>query len=195
MRVRVAFLDGKESWLEIKDLELGENSVTLDTLDTLGAVLQMNGQNEEAKEPHEKCLAGRMELYGEQNKQTLGSLNNLGILYKNLKNYEKALEYYERARKGSEKLMGKNHPMMLAMLCNMGLVYKGKRNFQEAANVFQKVVDGHVAQLGKEHQNTKEDVKELVECLQALGDIERLAELKKAHPNLESSDTRFCYKE
>lgn len=25
MRVRVAFLDGKESWLEIKDLELGEN--------------------------------------------------------------------------------------------------------------------------------------------------------------------------
>ncbi|GMH73102.1 hypothetical protein TL16_g06092 [Triparma laevis f. inornata] len=77
-----------------------ENVVTLETLNSLGDRLMMNGEFVEAIKVHERCLAGRMKVFGENHKDTLGSLNNLGGVYHMLKNYEKSLEHYERALKG-----------------------------------------------------------------------------------------------
>ena len=115
---------------KLRDLEkwceraLGEeNVVTLETPNTFGNKLQENGEYEEAKEVHERCLAGRMKVLGEYHKDTLMTLNNLGNVYDDLKNYEKALEYYERALKGKEKTLGKHHPNTLSTVMNIAIVY------------------------------------------------------------------------
>ncbi|GMH67310.1 hypothetical protein TrLO_g3497 [Triparma laevis f. longispina] len=88
-----------------------ENVVTLETLNELGCELRENGEYEEAKEVHERCLAGRIKVLGEDHGQMLMTLNNLGIVYNDgLKNYIKGLEYYKRALGGKERTFGKNHP-------------------------------------------------------------------------------------
>ncbi|GMH60376.1 hypothetical protein TrLO_g3813 [Triparma laevis f. longispina] len=84
-----------------------ENVVTLETLNSLGGQLRTNGQYEEAKEVHERCLAGRMKVLGEDHEHMLMTLNYLGIVYKRLGNHEKALEYYERALKGTRGCWGR----------------------------------------------------------------------------------------
>ena len=56
-----------------------ENVVYLEALHTLGGVLRLASQFEEAKEVLERYLVGRMKLFGEEHKDTLSSLHNLGL--------------------------------------------------------------------------------------------------------------------
>ncbi|GMH79387.1 hypothetical protein TL16_g12839 [Triparma laevis f. inornata] len=70
-----------------------ENVVTLDTFSSLDNRMKENGQFEEAKEVHEKCLAGRMKVLGEDHKDMLDMVHNLGAAYVELKSYENALGY------------------------------------------------------------------------------------------------------
>ena len=53
-----------------------ENVVTFETINTLGNNLYRKGEYEEAKEVHERCLAGRMMVLGEDHQHTLSTLNN-----------------------------------------------------------------------------------------------------------------------
>ena len=166
-----------------------ENVVTLETLNQLGNALKDNKEYEEAKEVHERCLAGRMKVLGEDRKETLDTLNNLGIVYGRLNNYEKALEYYERALKAKERTLGKNHPKTLRTVMNISIDYAMKGDLQEAEFYFRKVVDGNVAQLGNDHFETKRSVGNLAQCLTDAGNTKGLQELKEEYPWLdEKSD-------
>ena len=55
-----------------------ENVVTLETLNTLGCVLQHIGEYMEAMKFLERCLAGREKVLDEGHKQTLMTVGNLG---------------------------------------------------------------------------------------------------------------------
>ncbi|GMI14387.1 hypothetical protein TrLO_g2413 [Triparma laevis f. longispina] len=73
-----------------------ENVVALDTLSVLGGLLRnVREYNaalyDKAIELWERCLMGRMNVFGEQHKDTLMSLNNLGIVYQVKGDYVKAL--------------------------------------------------------------------------------------------------------
>ncbi|GMH76634.1 hypothetical protein TL16_g07150 [Triparma laevis f. inornata] len=120
-----------------------ENVVTLKTLNALGYVLQDNGEYEEAKEVHERCLAGEMKVLGEDHKETLATLNNLGVVYNDgLKNYEKSLEYYEGALKGYEGMLGKNHPETTSTVMNVGIVYKRVEEYGKAEELYERALEG-----------------------------------------------------
>ena len=73
----------------------GVGDVTLHTIDTLGGALTDRGEYEEAKEVHERCLAVRMKVIGEDHQATCATMSTLGISYMDLKNYEKAVENYK----------------------------------------------------------------------------------------------------
>ncbi|GMH53698.1 hypothetical protein TL16_g01505 [Triparma laevis f. inornata] len=166
-----------------------ENSVTLDTLNELGISLNGNEEYEEAKEVHEKCLAGRLQLYGEQHKDTVGTLNNLGCVYDELKNDSKALKYFKRALKGYEKLLGKSHPHTLSTMMNIAVIYATKGDLQSAEFHIRKVVDGNVAQLGKDNEATKGSVHNLNNCLKLAGDTKAMEELNEEYPWLLDEDS------
>ncbi|GMH76237.1 hypothetical protein TrLO_g4040 [Triparma laevis f. longispina] len=103
-----------------------ENVVTLETRNSLGNALSRNEQYEEAKEVHEKCLAGRMKALGEEHRDSLDTLTNLGGVYNDgFGNFEKAAEYFERAYKGSERLLGTNHPTTLSVVECISNCYSG----------------------------------------------------------------------
>ncbi|GMH84605.1 hypothetical protein TL16_g09972 [Triparma laevis f. inornata] len=101
-----------------------ENAVAMETLHSLGVRLKKKGLYDEAREAYEKCLAGKMKVFGKKDERTLGTLNNLGNVYKKLGNYEKALEYYERTLKVKKRMSGKHHPRTLMTLGNLGELYR-----------------------------------------------------------------------
>ena len=95
---------------------LGEkNVVTLETLCDFSNLLREYGEFEEAHEVWEKCLAGRMKIFGEDHPDTLGTLSCLGTVYaQGLQNYKRALEYFERDLQGSETMLGGARPYTLS---------------------------------------------------------------------------------
>ncbi|GMI16379.1 hypothetical protein TrLO_g12924 [Triparma laevis f. longispina] len=143
-------------------------------------VFMENGEYEEAREAHERCLAGRMKVLGEDYKHTLMSLTNLGNVYDDcLKNYEKAMEYYERALKGGERLNGKNRPSTLMAVSNFVVIYGVQGALGKAGEYFGRVVEGFEAQLGKDHNTTKQVVQNLQLCLERIGNSERLTKMER----------------
>ncbi|GMH78923.1 hypothetical protein TrLO_g8635 [Triparma laevis f. longispina] len=133
-----------------------ENVVTLETLNSLGGELYMNGEYEEAIEVYERYLAGRTKVVGEDHKDALATLNNLGAVYNSTKNCEKALEYYERALKGNERLLGKNNPSTLVTVGNIAIVYNyGLDEYEKAKELYERALEGYEAQFGKDHKHTK----------------------------------------
>ncbi|GMH54016.1 hypothetical protein TL16_g01586 [Triparma laevis f. inornata] len=173
-----------------------EHVVTLDTLDSLGCMLRGNGEDEEAKEVYERCLAGRIKLLGEDHKLSLDSLNNLGAVYDGLKDYEKALEYYEKALKGSERLLGKNHPNALDTVVNMANIYSGRfHDFVKATEFYERALEGFEAQLGKDHDNTKMRAMNFSNFLKVSRNEERLESLKIAYPWLSDDEAIRLFRE
>ncbi|GMH98898.1 hypothetical protein TrLO_g14207 [Triparma laevis f. longispina] len=161
-----------------------ENVVTLETLNSLGAKLEPNGEFEESKEVYERCLAGRMKVLGGEHKNTLGTLSNLGVAYWELRNNEKALEYYE----GSERMLGKTHPRTLDTVMNIACVYdEGLENYGKAEELYESALEGKEAQLGKDEENTIRSARNLRNCLVRSGNYERLAQLLAVYPKLKTN--------
>ncbi|GMH85386.1 hypothetical protein TL16_g10214 [Triparma laevis f. inornata] len=163
-----------------------ENVVTLHTPYQLGIELKDNEEYEEAIKVHESCLAGRMKVLGEDHKDTFGTLNNLGIAYHKLLNYEKALEYYGRALEGKEKTAGKTHPSTLMAVECMTIVYNKMKAYGKAELLYQRALEGYEAQFGKDQKDTMRYAKNYGVCLEASGNSAGMAELRKAHPNVDS---------
>lgn len=160
-----------------------QNQVTLETLNSLGIRLKMNGQYKESKKVKERCLTVLLDVLGEQPKKTLASLGNLGNVYGSLQNWEKALEYYERALKGWEKLKGKVHPSTLTSVMNIAMVYiDGLKEYAKAEEYCDKALKGFIQQLGTNHPHTKRTVQIYKNCLEESGNSLRLAELKEEYP-------------
>ena len=157
----------------------------------LSVTLREKGQYEEAEEVYKRCLTGRMKVLGKDHDDRLGTLNNLGVVYQRLGNNEKELEYYERALKGYERLLGKNHPQTLMAVMNIAIVYTVQKDYGKADELYERALKGYEAQLGKYQGNTMRCAENYRKCLEKSGNSAGLAELKKAHPNVDNYDVEI----
>jgi tetratricopeptide (TPR) repeat protein len=171
---------------------LGEdNETTLDTLNTLGGVLDDIGDYEEARNVYEKCLLGREKVLGEDHKKTLDTVNDLGGVYFEMKDYEKALEYYERALKGFEKTLGKTHPDTLSTVYNIANVYYvGTKDYEKTEELYRRALEGYEAQLGKDHESTKRCAGNLANCLGMAGKKATLRKVLEEYPHIATEKGR-----
>ncbi|GMH69663.1 hypothetical protein TrLO_g11245 [Triparma laevis f. longispina] len=101
-----------------------ENFTTLETLNTLGNALQVNEENEEAKEVFERCLAGRLKVLGEYHNDTNGALNNLENVHDRLGNYEKDTKACAKNLKICLKLRGKRERLAELISSYPGLAFE-----------------------------------------------------------------------
>jgi len=158
-----------------------ENVVTLDTLNTLGAMLNRNGEYEGAIKICKRFLAGRMKLLGEDHRETFETLNNLGGIYKKMENYENALGFFERVLKANEGMLGTNHPHTLVTMMNIANMHTLQMDFGKAEPLYEIALEGFEAQLGKDHSDTKRCAKDLGAFCEFSGNEEKLAELRKRY--------------
>ncbi|GMI17231.1 hypothetical protein TrLO_g9450 [Triparma laevis f. longispina] len=138
-----------------------ENVVTLHTLSSLGCELDDNEEYEEAREVHERCLAGRVKVLGEDHKDTLMVVHNLGLL---------------------NQMLGNTHPDTLMTVVNIAVIYKVTWDYEKAEELYERALEGYEAQHGKDHEDTKRCARNFMTCLARSGNIESRAQLICHHP-------------
>jgi tetratricopeptide (TPR) repeat protein len=85
-------------------------------------VLRNQGKYDEARQFHERALAVREKVYGEEHPSTANSLNNLGITLHEQGKHDEARRYYERALAIYEKIHGEEHPVTELLRQNLRIL-------------------------------------------------------------------------
>ena len=87
--------------------------------------------------------------------------------------------------------MGKNHPSTLSTVGNIAIIYeKGLEDYGKAEELYQRALEGFEAHFGKDYESTMRSAQRYLCCLKASENSAAIAELKKAHPNVEIYDVK-----
>ncbi|GMH84376.1 hypothetical protein TL16_g09905 [Triparma laevis f. inornata] len=99
-----------------------ENVTTLSTLYSLGAELQKNGENEEAKGVFERAYEGYEKTLGKSHPETLTTVMNRGGIFSHVGDFGTAEELFQTAFEGYEAQLGKDHDQTKASAENLATV-------------------------------------------------------------------------
>ena len=73
-------------------------------------------------------------------------------------------------------------------MINIAIVYHDLKDYGKAEEMYQRALEGYEAQLGKDHKDTMRCAENFLIHLGRSGNSAAMAELKKAHPNVEFYD-------
>ena len=108
---QAAEIEDARASLRVVELEHGpKHPNTATSLNHLAALLESQGNYEEARPLYERALKIREEALGPRHPHTATSLNNLALLLHDQGNYEEARPLLERALKIREEALGPKHP-------------------------------------------------------------------------------------
>ena len=82
--------------------------------------------------------------------------------------------------KGKENTLGNT----LTTMTNMASLHAKFHDFGKAEELYQRALEGYEAQLGKDNNRTMDCANNFKIVLKRSRNVDRLAELKKAYPNL-----------
>ena len=92
----------------------------------------------QAKEYHEKSLAIKKQIYGEQHGDIARSYNSLGAVYSDLNQYNQAKEYYEKSLAIRKEIYGEHHGDVATSYNNLGTVYSALGQYNQAKEYYEK---------------------------------------------------------
>ncbi|ABX07916.1 Tetratricopeptide TPR_2 repeat protein (plasmid) [Herpetosiphon aurantiacus DSM 785] len=130
---------------------------------------------------HQKALAIRKKIFGDNHVNTAKSLNMLGMLCRKMANFNMAKEFYEQALEIYQRDLGDDHPTTLSTLNNLGYLLKAQGDLLQARECYQKVLKSRLINRGEEHRTTGTIFNNLGMVLKDLGDLKSAQEhVKKA---------------
>jgi serine/threonine protein kinase/tetratricopeptide (TPR) repeat protein len=115
-----------------KTLFTNDHPETLETLDSLAAVLYREGKLERAETIAREVLAARQKALGEANPKLANSLNALGVILMNEGQVVEAESKFRDALEMRRKLFPKDNADLAQSLANLGSVLRKRGRFQEA---------------------------------------------------------------
>lgn len=112
-----------------------------DYLFAAGLMAETLGFYKASQEYHQKCLAARIDLNGEEHEETAKSLHYLGVTYVRLSEFDKAIDCYEKALVTNKKIYGEEHSTIADNYINIGGVYYKKGDYDNAIFFSQKAIE------------------------------------------------------
>ena len=131
-----------------------ESGEAATSYNNIGFVYDAQGNYTKALECHNKALAIRLKVLGENHPDTATSYNNIGAVYYNQGNYAKALEYYNKALAIELKVLGETHPSTATSYNNIGAVYYNQGNYAKALEYYEKALVICLKVYGENHADT-----------------------------------------
>ncbi|KAK6497455.1 hypothetical protein TWF481_011863 [Arthrobotrys musiformis] len=137
-------------FLEQSGEDASKKEDTLDIIHKIAVIFSSQGKYDEATEWHEKVLAGREKILGEDHPKTLTTINNIagGLSYQG--KYNEAMQWYERAFAGREKVLGSDNLDTVTTINDMAWVVGTLGKYDEALQWYERALAGEKA-LGKDH--------------------------------------------
>jgi tetratricopeptide (TPR) repeat protein len=158
--------------LSIRLRLLGEgHPLTLESMDSLGVLLQKEGKPEEALPYAEAALAGFRRVLGDDHPSTLRAINNMGTLLQAKGMFAAAEPYYREALDRRAHVLGYGHRDTLSSLANMGFVLVDLGRPAEAERYYREALKRRRETLGDDHRDTIISINNLGYLLQSRGDL------------------------
>ena len=153
---------------------LGDDHVqTLQSIDSIGHLLQDQGRLAEAEPFSAEALAGLRRVLGDDHLLTLVSTNNMGVLLRDQGRLYDAEPYFAEALARQRRVRGDDHPETLTSINNMGSLLWSQGRLAEAEPYFAEALAGRRRVLGDDHRATLVSINDMGRLLQSQG---RLAE-------------------
>lgn len=117
----------------------------------LGVVYWAASRFEEARRCHERALALRTRLFGDQHPVVAKSLTNLGNVYHDLGDYARTEPYYEKALAITERALGPDHPDVARSYANLGANLLDQGKYDAAREPLERALEIYRRALGPNH--------------------------------------------
>lgn len=124
--------------LKIRGEELGDaNPDTIDTLNTLSAVLFRNQRPGDAEQATRRLANATREVFGAEDARTLTALNNLGLTLISQGKFDEAEKCLREALEGRRKSLGEDDLKTAASWQNLGKVLFELGRYEDSAKAFE----------------------------------------------------------
>jgi tetratricopeptide (TPR) repeat protein len=155
--------DGQRWAMHAEPLSRAANSDALraDYLETVGALAELRGDYDEAREQQQQALALRERELGPKHPSVAGALNNLAIIAEAQGQHEQARSYHERALSIRIEALGPEHPAVGNTLINLGNVDYRAGKFDEARKSFERALVVIERALGPKHPSVADALNNL----------------------------------
>jgi serine/threonine protein kinase len=164
----------QESALATRRRTLGEEHPdTLASINSMGALLQLQGRPAEAEIYHREALEKSRRTLGEEHPQTLTSISNMGLLFRLQGRLAEAELYHREALEKRRRTLGEDHPDTLTSISQLGTLLQFQGRLAEAEPFYREVLETRRRTLGAEHSQTLISIGNMGALLQVQG---RLAE-------------------
>ena len=117
----------------------------------LGSICGSMGDFGGALVQHEKALAMRTRVCGQDHPDVATSYNNIGCVYDSQGRYDEALQEYEKCLKIRVDKLGHEHLDVAKSYNNIGNVYDSQGHYDKALEYYQKDLDITIRVVGHDH--------------------------------------------
>ena len=144
-----------ENVLEIRREHLGNlHRDTLHTCNSMGSLLQAQGNLDEAMLFYMEALEGCRLALGNDDPDTLASIGNMGGLLRAQRKLDDALPFYKEALEGRRRVLGNDDRDTLTSVNNMGVLLWDQGEPDEAMSFYTEALEGRRRVLGNDHRDT-----------------------------------------
>jgi serine/threonine protein kinase len=161
-----------------------EHPDTLESISSMGFVLDLQGKHTEAEPYYREAVAKRRRVLGEDNPDTLTSVSNLGELLENEGKLREAENYLRAALASRRRVLGENNQSTLTSVSNLGELLEDQGKLSEAEPYLREALEKSRHLLGEDHPDTLVSLNNLGEL------VSRQGKLNEAEPYLRESLAR-----
>ena len=170
MGLYVAAMPLQQRALAIRRRTLGEYAPdTLESLTSLGALLDEQGKPAEAEPYDREALEKSRRIRGDDDPGTLSALNNLGGALQDEGKPREAEPYYRESVERRRRVLGNDNVETIAGIDNLGTVLQDEGKFDEAERYIREAVERGRRVLGKDNSDTLMSMNNLAELLSSEG--------------------------
>ncbi len=168
----------QEQAVEIRRRELGdEHPDTLNSINSLGALLDGQGNLDEAEPLLREALEISRRELGNGHPSTLTSINNLGLLLYSQGKLDEAEQLLREGLEVNRRELGNEHLNTLTSINNLGMLLLAQGNRDEAEPLFREALEVRRRTLGDEHPSTLDSINNLGILLQKQGKLDEAEQL------------------
>lgn len=158
---------------------LGEDLISLNSMQTLAIIYSNIGQQQEALELIKKVVKIRQKALSEEHRDTLDSMHNLALMYDEFDSQQKALELMEKVLKVRQRTLSEEHPDTLCSMRCLAFMYSNINQRQKALELMEKVVEIRQRTSSEEHPDTLRFMHELALMYSNIDQQQKALELIK----------------
>ena len=142
-----------------------------------GSIYDTIGEFMQAKELHEKALAIRKKIFGEEHADVALSYSNLATVYKSIGEYSQAQKLHEKALAIRKKIFGQEHADVASSYNNLANVYDSIGEYNQAKELHEKALAIKKKNFGEEHADVATSYNNLATVYDSIGEYNQAKEL------------------